>query len=144
MQWRFSVHVFLKDTVRTKARCISTPMQRVNAAGLVWTVVYLNAQGMLAELQALKSGQSTSALPRLGALTEALVQAMEVVDRLSPAGIAAALSHQAIRYLYEGIEGEQCEPEIKRRFALAVRRAEGWAMASAQAHPNDPRLARPV
>jgi hypothetical protein len=46
----------------------------------------------------------------------------------SKAGQAAALAHQAIHYLIEGIERDQYgAPEIKRRFSIAVRRAEAWA-----------------
>jgi hypothetical protein len=43
-------------------------------------------------------------------------------------------------YLCEGIEVAQNAPEISRRFAVVIRRAEGWTLASAQAHPDDPRL----
>lgn len=90
-----------------------------------------NAQGLLDELRTLSSGEATSALPHLRELAQAIEQAMQAEDRHSVAGIAAALAHQAINYLYEGIEVEQNVPEIKRRFAMAVRRTEGWAMASA-------------
>jgi hypothetical protein len=100
----------------------------------------LNAHGLLAELQTLSSGEVTSALPRLRELFEAVEQAMQAGDRHSAAGTAAALAHQAINYLYEGIEAKQNGPEIKRRFAVAIRRTEGWAMASARARSDDPRL----
>jgi hypothetical protein len=101
----------------------------------------LNAQGMLDELQTLKVAVPASTLPRLRELAEALDQAI-TTDRHSPAGIAIALTHQAISYICEGIESEQNGPEIKRRFAIAIRRTEGWAVASAQARSDDPRFAR--
>jgi hypothetical protein len=99
----------------------------------------LDAQGLLADLQALRSDEPASVLPRLRELTEALAQASET-DRRSPSGMAAALTQQAMTYLCAGIETEQNVPEIKRRFAVAIRRAEGWAVASATARLDDPRL----
>ena len=101
----------------------------------------LNAPQMLAELQTLKSDEPTSTLARLRELAEALDQLM-IADRHSPSGIAVALTHQAITYICEGVEREQNEPEIKRRFAIAIRRAEGWAVASGRARSDDPRLVR--
>jgi hypothetical protein len=98
----------------------------------------VDAQGLLADLQALRSYEPASVLPRLRELTEALAQASET-DR-SPSGMAAALTQQAMTYLCAGIETEQNVPEIKRRFAVEIRRAEGWAVASATARLDDPRL----
>ena len=89
----------------------------------------MDAQTILVELRTLRSGEPESALTHLRELSDSVEQAM-LADRRSSAGIAAALAHQAINYLYEGIEGEQNRPEIERRFAMAVKRAEGWAMAS--------------
>jgi hypothetical protein len=102
----------------------------------------LNPPTILAELQALRSVDPPSTLQRFRELEKSLELAIETENRHGPAGMAVALAQQAIKYLYEGIETEQNEAEIKRRFAVAIRRVEGWAMASAQARPDDPRLAR--
>jgi hypothetical protein len=88
----------------------------------------LDARMILAELQTLRAGDSASALPHLRELAGAIEQTM-LVDRYSKAGIAAALTQQAIDYLYEGIEREQNRPEVNRRFAMAIKRAEAWVSA---------------
>jgi hypothetical protein len=67
---------------------------------------------------------------------------------LADRSVGAAQTHQAIDYLCEGIEVEQNrpdvarknQPEVDRRFALAIRRAEGWVIASARARSDDPRF----
>ena len=99
----------------------------------------LNAQELLLELQTLMQDDPANAEPRLRRLADALLQAMET-DRRSPSGITLSLAHQAINYIHHGLEAGQNDHEIKRRFGIAIRRAESWAMASAQAHPDDPRL----
>ena len=103
----------------------------------------MNGQELLAELQPLTKVEPADALPRLRTLADELQPALEA-DRRSQAGISLALAHQALNYLYEGIVAEENAPEIKRRFAIAIRRAEGWAMASARANPDDPRLHRGI
>jgi len=93
----------------------------------------MDAQTILVELQTLRSGEPEGALTRLRELLAALEQVM-LADRHSSAGIAAALTHQAIDYLCEGISVEQIrpdvarrnQPEVGRRFALAINRAETW------------------
>ena len=92
----------------------------------------MNAQSILLELQSLRSG-AESALPRLRELSDSMEQEM-VADRHSKAGVAAALTHQAITYLCDGIEHEQKQPEVDRRnqpevdrrFAMAIKRADAW------------------
>jgi hypothetical protein len=88
----------------------------------------LDAQAILAELQTLKAAKQASTLPRLHELADAVEHAM-ASGRYSRAGLAAALTHQAINYLTEGVEREQNRPEIDRRFAIAIKRAEAWATA---------------
>ena len=100
----------------------------------------MNAREILAELQTLSSIEPAGALPRLRELVGAIEQAIAAEDRNCQAGLAMALAHHALTYLYEGVKIKQNEPEIKRRFAVARRRAEGWAIASAQARLDDPRL----
>ena len=97
----------------------------------------MDAQTILVELRTLMSGEPEGALMRLRELSDAVEQAM-LADRRSKAGVAAALTQQAITYLSDGILHElnqpevnrRNQPEINRRFAMAVNRAEGWAMAS--------------
>jgi hypothetical protein len=101
----------------------------------------LNAQQMLDELQTLNSDEPANTLPRLRELAEALDELM-IADRHSQSGIAVALTYQAVTYICEGVERGQNEPEIKRRFAIAIRRAEGWTVASAKARSDDSRLGK--
>ena len=89
----------------------------------------LDTQAILLELQTLKSGEPMNALPRLRELASEIEQAM-LTDRTT----AAALTHQAIDYLCDGIALEQNRwqldrrnlPEINRRLAMAIKRAETW------------------
>jgi hypothetical protein len=89
----------------------------------------LDRQAILLELQTLKSGEPMNALPRLRELASEIEQAM-LTDRTT----AAALTHQAIDYLCDGIALEQNRwqldrrnlPEINRRLAMAIKRAETW------------------
>ena len=89
----------------------------------------LDTQEVLLELQTLKSGETMNALPRLRELASEIEQAM-LTDRTTP----AALTHQAIDYLCDGIALEQNRwqldrrnlPEINRRLAMAIKRAETW------------------
>jgi hypothetical protein len=83
------------------------------------------AQAILLELQTLKSAEPASALPRLRELMGAVEQAMPS-NRRSQANLAAALTLQATEYLYEGIQTQQNVPEVNRRFAVAIRRADTW------------------
>ena len=97
----------------------------------------MDAQTILIELQTLRSGKPEGALMRLRELSDAVEQAM-LADRRSSAGIAAALTQQAITYFSDGIHHElnrpevnrRDQPEINRRFAIAIKRAEEWTMAS--------------
>jgi hypothetical protein len=87
----------------------------------------VDAGEILAELQTLSAAEPASTLPRLRELADAVEHAM-ASGRYSKAGLAATLTHQAIHYLIEGVEREQYgTPEIKRRFSIAIRRAEAWA-----------------
>jgi hypothetical protein len=87
----------------------------------------LDAGEILTDLKTLSAEEPTSTLPRLRELADAAEHAM-ASGRYSKAGLAAALTHQAIQYLVEGVEREQYgAPEIKRRLAIAIRRAETWA-----------------
>ena len=74
----------------------------------------MDAQTILVELQTLRSGEPEGALTRLRELSDAVEQVM-LADRHSSAGIAAALTHQAIDYLCEGISVEQNRPDVARR-----------------------------
>jgi hypothetical protein len=86
----------------------------------------VDAGEILAEIQTLSTKEPANTLPRLRELADAAEQM--AAGRYSKAGLAAALTHQAIHYLIEGIEREQYgAPEIKRRFAIAVSRTEAWA-----------------
>jgi hypothetical protein len=87
----------------------------------------VDAGEILNDLKMLSAAEPTSTLPRLRELAGTAERAM-ASGRYSKAGLAATLTHQAIHYLIEGIERDQYgAPEIKRRFAIAVRRAEAWA-----------------
>jgi hypothetical protein len=55
----------------------------------------LDAQAIPADLQTLKAAEQASTLPRLRELADAVEHAM-ASDRHSNAGLAAALTHQAI------------------------------------------------
>ena len=103
----------------------------------------MDTQAILVELQTLRSGEPEGALTRLRELSAAVEQVM-LADRHSSAGIAAALTHQAIDYLCEGISVEQNrpdvarrnQPEVDRRFALAIKRAETWVAAIEEENAN--------
>jgi hypothetical protein len=87
----------------------------------------VDAEEVLTDLKTLSAEEPTSTLPRLRELADAAEHAM-ASGRYSKAGLAATLTHQAIHYLIEGVEREQYgTPEIKRRFSIAIRRAEAWA-----------------
>jgi hypothetical protein len=88
----------------------------------------VDAREILAELQTLSAAEPVSTLSRLRELADAVDHAM-AYGRYSKAGLAASLTDQAINYLIEGVEREQNRPEINRRFAIAIKRAEAWATA---------------
>jgi hypothetical protein len=87
----------------------------------------MDADAILTELQTLSAAEpSERVLPRLRELATAADHA-GTADKYSKTELAAALTHQAIEYLIEGVEREQNWPEIKRRFAIAIKRTEAWA-----------------
>jgi hypothetical protein len=73
----------------------------------------LGAGTILAELQTLRAAGPASTLPRLRELADAVEQAM-ASGRYSKAGLAAALTHQSINYVCEGVGREQNRPELNR------------------------------
>jgi hypothetical protein len=100
-------------------------------------MVELNASAILAELRTLRSDEPVSVLGRLRELETSAKEA-EPASRITRAAIAAALTVQAINYLCEGIERGQNAPEIKRRFGIAIVRAETWSAAAA-GEPAEPK-----
>ena len=87
----------------------------------------VDAGEFLTDLKTLSATEPASTLPRLRELADVAEHAT-ASGGYSKAGQAAALTHQAIQYLIEGLMREQYgPPEIKRRFAIAVSRAEAWA-----------------